>query len=241
MTPRARPSSTTPTPAPAPGHLRDVDSPVLRALASDHRAVAAVHGGAATYRSGLLPFAATTTETEGAWSDLRRLVAEPTSLIRPEADVPSGWRLLDRLHLFQMVSTGPHVPVDDEVLITRLGPEHAAQMAALAAACHLGTFRPAAVQLCPFIGVLAGDRLVAMAGTRFSTPYWREIASVGTLPEHRGQGLAAALVEALRSEIEASGRHAWLHVEQHVPALRLYERLGFTVHREVVGDTVVPE
>jgi predicted GNAT family acetyltransferase len=96
------------------------------------------------------------------------------------------------------------------------------------------------VQLSRFDGVFDSGRLISMAGTRFSTPHWREIGSVGTLPEYRGRGIAGALVHRLRSDIEASGRRAWLHVHQDPPAVRLYRRLGFVIDQEINGDVLAP-
>lgn len=53
------------------------------------------------------------------------------------------------------------------------------------------------------------------------------IIDITILPEHRGRGLGTALLKHLLQESAAEGRPVVLHVEQHNPARRLYERLGF--------------
>jgi GNAT superfamily N-acetyltransferase len=53
------------------------------------------------------------------------------------------------------------------------------------------------------------------------------IVDIALLPEHRGMGIGAHLLNALISESEESGKTLSIHVERFNPALRLYERLGF--------------
>jgi len=53
------------------------------------------------------------------------------------------------------------------------------------------------------------------------------IIDITILPEHRGRGLGSALLKGLLQESAANGRPVIIHVEQHNPARRLYERLGF--------------
>jgi ribosomal protein S18 acetylase RimI-like enzyme len=55
------------------------------------------------------------------------------------------------------------------------------------------------------------------------------IVDIALLPEHRGGGVGTALVRDLLDEADAAGKRVTIHVERFNPALRLYERLGFTV------------
>jgi ribosomal protein S18 acetylase RimI-like enzyme len=61
---------------------------------------------------------------------------------------------------------------------------------------------------------------------------WREeirIVDIALLPEFRGRGAGSALLRALTAESDADGRQLSIHVERNSRALRLYERLGFSV------------
>lgn len=70
-------------------------------------------------------------------------------------------------------------------------------------------------------GVPAGRMYVAR---------WRDeirIMELSVLPEYRGAGIGTQLVRSILDEAAREGRCTSVHVEQHNPARRLYERLGF--------------
>lgn len=54
------------------------------------------------------------------------------------------------------------------------------------------------------------------------------LVDVTLLSEFRGTGAGTTLLRALMAEAEAAGKPLTIHVEMYNPALRLYERLGFT-------------
>jgi ribosomal protein S18 acetylase RimI-like enzyme len=55
------------------------------------------------------------------------------------------------------------------------------------------------------------------------------IVDIALLPEHRGKGVGSALLGELLAEADASGKRVTIHVERLNQALRLYERLGFSI------------
>jgi ribosomal protein S18 acetylase RimI-like enzyme len=55
------------------------------------------------------------------------------------------------------------------------------------------------------------------------------IVDIALLPEQRGGGFGTRLLEDLLAEADAAGKSVTIHVERMNPALRLYERLGFSV------------
>jgi ribosomal protein S18 acetylase RimI-like enzyme len=55
------------------------------------------------------------------------------------------------------------------------------------------------------------------------------IVDIALLPEHRGNGAGSTLLGDLLAEADAAGKRVTIHVERLNPALRLYERLGFSV------------
>jgi ribosomal protein S18 acetylase RimI-like enzyme len=54
------------------------------------------------------------------------------------------------------------------------------------------------------------------------------IVDIALLPEHRGGGIGSRLLGEILEEARQAGRKVSIHVEHFNPALRLYERLGFT-------------
>jgi ribosomal protein S18 acetylase RimI-like enzyme len=55
------------------------------------------------------------------------------------------------------------------------------------------------------------------------------IVDIALLPEHRGNGVGTSLLRDLLAEADAAGKRVTIHVERFNPALKLYERLGFSV------------
>ena len=51
-------------------------------------------------------------------------------------------------------------------------------------------------------------------------------------PALRGRGIGTQLVQSVLAEAERLGKTVTLHVEPYNPALRLYQRLGFTIVEE---------
>ena len=74
------------------------------------------------------------------------------------------------------------------------------------------------------------DVLIAMAGERMRPDGACEVSGVCTHPDHRGRGLARALMAAVARRIVARGDMPFLHVyPSNVGAIALYESLGFTI------------
>jgi ribosomal protein S18 acetylase RimI-like enzyme len=67
------------------------------------------------------------------------------------------------------------------------------------------------------------------------SPEELHVIDIALLPEHRRAGIGTALLNDLLAEADQDGVPVRIHVERFNPALRLYERLGFTV----IGDTGV--
>ena len=64
------------------------------------------------------------------------------------------------------------------------------------------------------------------------------IDNVVTLPEFRGRGVASAAVKAsVRASLREGAQLVFLLAEENGAAQRLYERLGFRVHRRCYGFT----
>jgi GNAT superfamily N-acetyltransferase len=59
------------------------------------------------------------------------------------------------------------------------------------------------------------------------------LVDISFLPEFRNQGLGTRLLRGLFAEAEAAGMPLTIHVEKFNPAMRLYQRLGFTC----IGET----
>ncbi len=79
--------------------------------------------------------------------------------------------------------------------------------------------------------ILEGERPI---GRLFLSRLQDEIrlVDIALLPEHRGRGIGAALIQELFEEAARDGKAVRLHVEKFNRARELYLRLGF----QIVGD-----
>jgi ribosomal protein S18 acetylase RimI-like enzyme len=60
-----------------------------------------------------------------------------------------------------------------------------------------------------------------------------EVIDVALLPEYRGHGIGTSVLRTVLTHADRVGRSVKLHVEKQSRAVRLYERLGFTICGDV--------
>ena len=159
--------------------------------------------------------------------------------------VPRGWRLELDSTMYKMVWDGP-VPDEpapgDAPGARPLDARDARQALELATLTRPGPFGPKTIELGEYFGVFEDSRLVAMAGERVFAAGWREISGVCTHPDRQGRGLARRLMNVLLRRQMRRGEQPFLHVAStNTGAVRMYERMGFRIHRESAVRVVSPE
>jgi hypothetical protein len=124
----------------------------------------------------------------------------------------------------------PGDPIDH----LELGDADAPEMLALARLTDPGPFFERTHRLGGFVGLRHEGRLIAMAGERMKVPGFTEVSAVCTHPDHRGRGLAGALMRVVAQRILARGDTPFLHsYAANTGAVRLYETLGFRFRAEM--------
>jgi ribosomal protein S18 acetylase RimI-like enzyme len=78
--------------------------------------------------------------------------------------------------------------------------------------------------------LLDDEPIGGMVVVRLDTAF--RLADIVLLPPYRGRGYGAALIRGLLDEAKQAGKPVQLFVERFNPAIRLYERLGFSI----IGD-----
>ncbi len=222
-----------------------LDNAVWHSLEGPHRRFAQRIGAAQRFDPAVAPFAALPDEpTPADWSDLGTLVGVGglAVLFRHEAGIPDDWEVKIRFRGVQMVHEDAReldqadVPEMLAIDAQELGDTDVPEMLALVGRTEPGPFAERTIELGRYLGVRRDGALVAMAGHRLRLPGFVEISAVCTDHEHRGQGLAAGLVQALAADIRVGGDVPILHVlETNVAAIRLYESLGFVVRCALDG------
>jgi len=126
--------------------------------------------------------------------------------------------------------------------VVRLGPEHAGLFRSLMASRE---GRPVVLTLHealewlsdeerPVFAVMEGGRITSMAMIYLSMPEVSMVGGVYTVPEIRNRGLATSVTSAATAEALRRSEVAALIVRaDNKPAIRIYEKIGYVVHRRL--------
>ena len=154
---------------------------------------------------------------------------------------PAGWRVESQASMFTMLWEAAMPAADTAPEAAPLGPAQAERAVELAALTKPGPFGPRTIELGQYFGVFEGERLLAMAGERMHAGQLREISGVCTHPDAQGQGHARRLMHKLIRRQMQRGETPFLHVMRHnANAVRLYERMGFSIVNESIVRVISP-
>jgi ribosomal protein S18 acetylase RimI-like enzyme len=226
-----------------PSPIHPLDNPVWHALSGPQRGFAqGADGEALRYDPEFSIFSALPDEPSAAsWKALAALVGADgvAVMARTEPlDAPARWQKSWSALGLQMIAEPTR---DAPGAVSELGPSDVPEMLDLVARTEPGPFTKRTIELGAFFGLRIGGALAAMAGQRMRLDGYVEVSGVCTDPAYRGRGYAAVLVRAAMAS-------AWpgapiLHVrDDNHGAIRVYERLGFSVRRrfEVAGYQAPP-
>jgi len=215
-----------------------LDNPILNALLTEHRALALIDGKARRYPAPIGPLAGTPDQSQASYDALRRLSGTGGLVglfLHDPPALPPGWSLFRGGILTQMICRKPEYcevgTLAAGVTLRRLGSADMSAMMELAKLTEPGPFRERTMELGNFYGVFDGERLLAMAGQRMRVPGYVEVSAVCTHADARGRGYAGVTMREVMRDIAAEGRTPFLHAFDDNPAVRLYQRLGFTHRR----------
>jgi RimJ/RimL family protein N-acetyltransferase len=125
---------------------------------------------------------------------------------------------------------------------TRLGPTDLEDLIELYGEASRSYFTAERLAREIYFGIRDGDRIVSAAGTHVHSAE-AGIAAVGnvlTRIGYRDRGLATSVTSAVTDEALRSQRDVVLNVRQdNVPAIRVYERLGYRAHATFIEGPAV--
>lgn len=220
-----------------------LDRPVWGALTGRQSHLAVVNGAAVRIDPGYGPFAAARDASAEAQVALSAVLDQGEAwLVEPEEwPAPPGARVERVAPLVQMVADKPAVIERGDDFAVLLSEDDNPAMTALALATEPGPWGTRTRLYGSFYGFFDGDRLMAMAGERMKpAPGFDEVSGVCTWPEFQGRGLAAKLIRRVMADMTARGATPFLHsYAGNAHAIRLYEKLGFRIRREMVATVLV--
>ena len=217
--------------------MHDFTNIIWRCMDGSQRHLTAGGDSARRYLKGFSPIVAFADPGQPDFASLEVVCAPGERFYCSEwsGAVPDGWTLERDARMLVMAWAGGEAPGEDPSLDAQpLRPEHVPQMCALAELTRPGPFDVRTIEFGEYFGVFDGDRLLAMAGERMQDGSLREVSGICTHPDAQGRGLARRLTELVVRRELARGETPFLHVvSTNARAIGLYQRIGFTVAREV--------
>ncbi|WP_339659971.1 GNAT family N-acetyltransferase [uncultured Polaribacter sp.] len=96
-----------------------------------------------------------------------------------------------------------------------------------------GFYKKGGYYMGKYYGILKDDKLVSITGQRMQTDNFIEISGVVTHPDYTKKGLAKQLVSYTTNEILKEKKLPILHTTKGNPAIRLYEKIGYKLTRDM--------
>lgn len=213
-----------------------LDKPIWTALTTRQTKFAIGSGSALRFRPTVEPFIASVDESPASLDAMAGLIASGEELILLQANpspMPPGAELVSHRTAVQMVADrAESIPFAPQV--EPLSDKDADQMCALAELTRPGPFLRETHLLAQFWGIRENGRIVAMAGERMKLPGLSEVSGVCTHPDAQGRGFGTLLFRLVAGLISARGERPFLHAyADNAVAIRLYEKLGFKLRREM--------
>jgi ribosomal protein S18 acetylase RimI-like enzyme len=220
---------------PAMKHI--LDNPIYNALNTGSKHLSCGTETAKYFIPEVAPFAGLKENTAAYFEELREISPSDASFILftpVHLEIPEVWKINGQMDLLQLVYEQEVHPAGTDQELVSLGQEHVSQMLALTALTKPGPFFSRTIEFGNYKGIFQGGELIAMAGQRFQPLPYVEISAVCTHPDHLRKRHASLLLLAQIRLIQAVGHIPFLHVRaDNESAIRAYERIGFTIRREM--------
>jgi ribosomal protein S18 acetylase RimI-like enzyme len=221
-----------------------LQNPVWNALLTGNRHLAQGDGDIRFFPGDIAPFVGMKAVTPENYAHLYELLpfGRVVAVVAPfETAIPEQWKVVKRMPGFQMVYKGDTLAGGGSSRgeLIPLTEQDVPAMIELTALTQPGPFFSRTIAFGSYFGIFSDKKLMAMAGYRIAVGKFREISAVCTHPDHLGKGYASLLIRHLMGTIIGQGEWPILHVVQHnIGAIRLYEKIGFRVAREMRFDMI---
>jgi len=214
-----------------------LDNPIWHALNTRHARLNIGSDQVKYFDESVSPFVALDAWDATDLSAMEDVLPEGRSfyvLIPRKVSIPDSFEQLYTTPIYQMVCQAFQPQFLTEQAVLEMGYADVEEMITLTALTRPGPFSTNTMSFGRYIGIREGTRLAAMAGERMKVPGYTEVSAVCTHPDFLGKGYASHLMSILCAAIIERGETPFLHVRADNPrAIRAYERLGFSISRDV--------
>jgi GNAT superfamily N-acetyltransferase len=215
-------------------NYQKLDNPVWFSLTETHKKFSIGSNGIKFYQPDYCPFGGFS-ETNDVVAAIEEYAAvcDNFYIVGKKPDYSGSLDLKNELVCNQMIVEDKINLVLNEKII-KLTNDHSDQLFQLVNLVQPGYFKNNTRMLGNYYGIFKEDQLVAVTGERMAMNGLIEVSAVVTHPGHTGHGYAKQLVAHTVNEIINQKQAPFLHVaETNLPAIRLYENLGFTTRRKI--------
>lgn len=219
-----------------------LDNPIWNALISGNSNLAHGNSQVKCYAENVAPFVGFEDYSTANFNILYKLVTNQRVLAVVSAEeitIPNNWKVLNNMKILQLVLDDPipQEPVNQE-LVT-LTDQHIPAMLALTKMTNPGPFSERTIDFGNYNGIFNNGELAAMAGYRTQPSPYIEISAVCTHPDHLGKGYAGTLINYHIRQIVAASGIPYLHSRiDNANAIRLYQKLGFSIRKEMTFNII---
>jgi RimJ/RimL family protein N-acetyltransferase len=139
----------------------------------------------------------------------------------------------------QMVTDSPkHVEIGN-VKVSKVSKNDLEMLSKFYAEHHTEAWTPIQFRAGPHYCVKSDDQIVSAAGVHVAAPQIVQLGNIITDEAWRNRGFGTACTSALAADMASKGRIISLFVRtDNVPAIRMYEKLGFRKARDIVFLTM---
>ncbi|APA64608.1 MAG: GNAT family N-acetyltransferase [Maribacter dokdonensis] len=123
------------------------------------------------------------------------------------------------------------VSITEEIVL--LGDEHINEIYDLVWLVMPGYYRRKTFEMGNYYGIFKDGKLVSITGQRMQTDLFIEVSAVVTHPDFTRRGLAKQLIAHTTKEILKENKKPILHTNKGNSAIPLYEKLGYTLTRDM--------
>ncbi|WP_420552989.1 GNAT family N-acetyltransferase [Tenacibaculum aiptasiae] len=123
--------------------------------------------------------------------------------------------------------------IDFTETIVPLSEEHINDIYNLVWLVMPGYYKKRTFDMGNYFGIFKDNQLVSIAGQRMQTDDFIEVSAVVTHPNYTKRGYAKQLTSYVTKEIIKDNKLPILHTNKGNPAIKLYEKLGFKITRDM--------
>jgi GNAT superfamily N-acetyltransferase len=213
---------------------QNLDNPVWHSLSETHKKFSIVYEHLKFYRPDHCPFGAFRVHGDMlAEMDEYARLTDNFFIVGKRPSFSNKIVLKNELVCLQMIVENK-IDLNFTEVIVRLNDEFNDQLFDLVNLVQPGYFKWKTVMMGDYYGIFQNDTLVAVSGERMKMKHFTEVSAVVTHPLHTGKGYARQLVAFTVNNILDQNKIPYLHVaEKNVPAIALYQTLGFKTRTKI--------